>query len=311
MASMRSRFDPRYDVNCRLPEKIPIERPGKFTSTRAPSVFTEQPVALNVASAFLISSGVRGSPYTRPSGPGGTLPLLRRRLSLRRAVRVVRDHAPGLRLALERDSGSGTPGTTNGASQNACHLFFSITSGVMSTPRSRSGCALLRRHAPDAALDVELGREILPERRPLPSALPHCELADDRLSVVDRVARAKFRPTRSVPRHGERALFDGRGQTGRSFVLAHIAVERLRRQGRRHMVARRRDDDDRHGGQQHERGDGSSEFHRFHRASHQDDLSLLFSARSATPAARTHRCRPCPIPQGAPRLCPWHRTESR
>src|SRR6478672_7997085 len=38
IASIRTRLVPRYTVNCRLPEKIPIERPGKFTSRRAPSV---------------------------------------------------------------------------------------------------------------------------------------------------------------------------------------------------------------------------------------------------------------------------------
>src|SRR5512145_942631 len=76
MASMRSRFEPRYDVNRRLPEKMPIDKPGKFTSTRAPSVVTLHDVVLNVASAVLISSGLRGNPYTRPTGPGGTVPLL-------------------------------------------------------------------------------------------------------------------------------------------------------------------------------------------------------------------------------------------
>ena len=43
---MRIRLVPRYAVNWRLPEKIPIERPGNVTSRRAPSVFTVQPGCL-------------------------------------------------------------------------------------------------------------------------------------------------------------------------------------------------------------------------------------------------------------------------
>ena len=37
---MRIRFVPLYIVNCRSPEKIPIDNPGKVTIRLAPSVFT-------------------------------------------------------------------------------------------------------------------------------------------------------------------------------------------------------------------------------------------------------------------------------
>ena len=170
MASMRSRFDPRYDVNWRLPAKIPIERPGKFTSTREPSVFTEQPVALNVASAFLISSGVRGSPYTRPSGPGGTLPLL--------AAGSACDAGPGCPRPRAGAFASPSSRIRLGHARNderriperlPLVLFDDIGRDVDS--QIAQGLALLGRHTPDATLDVELGREILPERRPLASAL--------------------------------------------------------------------------------------------------------------------------------------------
>src|ERR1035438_7712510 len=43
MASWRSRLVPRYTVYWSEPAKMPASRPGKFTSSRAPSVFTWQP----------------------------------------------------------------------------------------------------------------------------------------------------------------------------------------------------------------------------------------------------------------------------
>src|SRR5688572_4931608 len=144
---MRSRFEPRYEVNLKLPAKIPIVSPGKFTSTLAPSVLTLHELVWNFASALRISSGFRGNPYTRPTGPGGTDPLL--------AAGSLCVAGPGCACPragppARAGAGSGTPGMTNGASQNAYHLFFSITSGVMSTPRLINGapCWVVMRRTP-------------------------------------------------------------------------------------------------------------------------------------------------------------------
>src|SRR6185503_6716119 len=64
-ASIRIRFVPRYIVNWRSPEKIPIDKPGKVTIRLAPSVFTPHDVVLNEESARRISDGVRGVPSVR------------------------------------------------------------------------------------------------------------------------------------------------------------------------------------------------------------------------------------------------------
>ena len=76
----------------------------------------------------------------------------RRRLALRSRSRLpsTRHHRRARRphRVLVRAALAATPGITNGASQKAYHLFFSITSGVMSTPRLMSGapcCVVMRR----------------------------------------------------------------------------------------------------------------------------------------------------------------------
>src|SRR2546428_9891296 len=64
-ASIRTRFVPLYTVNCRSPEKIPIDNPGNVTMRLAPSVFTLHDVVRNDESARRISDGVRGGPSVR------------------------------------------------------------------------------------------------------------------------------------------------------------------------------------------------------------------------------------------------------
>src|SRR5205814_9716551 len=64
-ASMRTRLVPLYTVNCRSPEKIPIDNSGNVTIRLAPSVFTLHDVEWNDASARRISDGVRGVPSVR------------------------------------------------------------------------------------------------------------------------------------------------------------------------------------------------------------------------------------------------------
>ena len=69
---------------------------------------------LKEAVARRISLAVLGGPSTRLAGGGAV-------------------GAPGF--------GVGGSGMNNGASQNAYHLFFAITSGVSSIPAARSGAA--------------------------------------------------------------------------------------------------------------------------------------------------------------------------
>src|SRR3989442_14689131 len=64
-ASIRNRLVPLYTVNCRSPEKIPIDNPGNVTIRLAPSVFTLHDVVWNDESARRISDGVRGVPSVR------------------------------------------------------------------------------------------------------------------------------------------------------------------------------------------------------------------------------------------------------
>src|SRR5215831_5187885 len=88
---------------------MPIVRPGKVVSRLLPSVFTAHDDELNDAVARRISDSVRGGPTVRGAGvprPGG-----------------------------------GGGGMKSGASQNAYHRFFVITSGVSSTPAACSGSA--------------------------------------------------------------------------------------------------------------------------------------------------------------------------
>src|SRR5437867_1237632 len=64
---MRRRFVPRYAVNRRSPEKMPIDNPGNVTSTATPSVLTPHEVVWNEALARLISDSLRGGPMiSRP-----------------------------------------------------------------------------------------------------------------------------------------------------------------------------------------------------------------------------------------------------
>src|SRR5665647_2026644 len=70
MASCRSRLAPRYTVYWSEPVKIPASRPGKLTSSRAPTVFTWQPADWYLAHTLRISSGFRGRSRLVPARPG-------------------------------------------------------------------------------------------------------------------------------------------------------------------------------------------------------------------------------------------------
>src|SRR5712692_6006992 len=124
-ASIRTRLVPRYTVKRRLPAKIPIDRPGNVTARLAPSVVTVQDVVWNDEVARRISDGVRGPPRTRAADGSAPRPRCARCACI-----------------------SGPSGITSGASQNAYHRFFAITSGVSWTPAARSGsacCSDIRR----------------------------------------------------------------------------------------------------------------------------------------------------------------------
>ena len=151
--------------------------------------------------------------------------------------------------------------------------------------RADERLGLLHAHAADAADDVVLGREVLPDRGPRPARLAHRELAHGRRAALDREARAQFLVVLAVPRHDERVLLDARRQPRRGLVLAHVALHRVgqhdvRRSGHDERGRKRQD---RRGSEQHDCPDPhlSSSSHAIHR--------LLTSPR--TPRSRRLRAR--------------------
>ena len=86
---------------------------------------------------------------------------------------------------------------------------------------------LLLGHPAHAGDDAVLGRQVLPESRPLAARFLHGELADDRLAAVDRVARPQLGA--ALPRPGDRddVLLRNRRESGKTLVAADVALERI------------------------------------------------------------------------------------
>ena len=86
---------------------------------------------------------------------------------------------------------------------------------------------LILTEAANPADDVVFGREVLAERRQLAAGFFHRQIANHRLSVVDRKPRPQVRAVLARPRHDEQILIDRGRQSLARFVLRQVAAQRV------------------------------------------------------------------------------------
>ena len=92
---------------------------------------------------------------------------------------------------------------------------------------------LLRGHAPHAGHDVVFGGQMFAEDRPGRTGRPDRQIAHERPSLDDLVARAKLGVAVAAPRDDEQ-IFRERGvESGSAFVMREIPPGRIRRGHRR------------------------------------------------------------------------------
>ena len=163
-ASMRRRLVPRYAVNCRLPEKMPIERPLNVTSIRAPSVLTLQDVVWNDEVARRMSSGF-GDVYSKPAAQGrATAPAAAARRLPRPRPSPHHRHRPARHRGRRARGRCGRRDVQRRVAVGVPLLFLSTLGRELS--KSLQRFTLLAGKSPNATDDPVLGFQVLSQRCP-------------------------------------------------------------------------------------------------------------------------------------------------
>ena len=93
--------------------------------------------------------------------------------------------------------------------------------------------SLLRRHAPHAADDVVLRRQVLTQRGPCACRFPDRQLSNHGLAGIDCVSRAQLGSVLAFPRHREPVSLRNRCETRHRLVLREVTVHGWRDRGGR------------------------------------------------------------------------------
>src|ERR1035437_3683688 len=213
MSSCRSRLAPRYTVYWSEPVKIPASRPGKLTSSRAPTVFTrsEEHTSELQSRQYLPSFPPRRSSDRQQVGAAVHVVLERAGENTRVQTREahLQPRAHGLHLAARRlvfgpylANLLRLPGQIQVGSRAAGNHQWRVPERVPLFPlhhaRRKFDMQLFQRgnlllgKPSDAAGDFEFGGQILSEYDPVPAAFARGQFAHYRLPATNRKLGAQL-----------------------------------------------------------------------------------------------------------------------
>ena len=229
-----------YTVNRRLPSKMPSFIPGNVTARLAPSLLTSHDEAENADTPRRISSLVPRQTHAATTGETGRVWI---RVVPRSAARPRLEGCDllGNRPALSEvcawaaappprppapAAARVIPGNAERRVPERVPLIFFQEFRRDVDAEAGKGVRLVVRHAADACRHLVLGREVLPEHRPLTAVSLYRQITNRRRAAIDRESGTQLRRALTVPRHREQVALECCGKTTVGLVLRHVALQR-------------------------------------------------------------------------------------